>query len=260
MFGNRVTMLKKLTKFLNRYGAKSTIIVVFTAAMLTLVFYFDLIYFLLSIVSGWIMYGLTMIVQHRYMSHSVFEAKNTIIRYMLYLWTILFAAGSPLSWAYSHRLHHKYTDVFPDPQSPKTVGYVKTFFAWPSEIKKFETSLVKDLLHNSEIMFLHTYYYMLLTTYILAILFLSPIIFGYLCLSIAISYSILGLLNTWAHSGDGIKKLKIRLLFWGEDNHAWHHKSIENSRVVNTSDWDWQAFAIINFLAKKDSLTYREKT
>jgi len=251
-------MVKKISKYLNRYGAKITILTVFLTALYTLFEHFNYNYLLISLIAGWIMYGLSMIVNHRYMSHSVFEAKNKFVLYLMYSWVVLFGSGSPLSWAYSHRLHHIYTDVPPDPQSPKTVGYIKTFFAWPSNSTKFKSKFVRDLIQNKEVMFVHTYYYTFFFSYLILLMIFSPILFGYVCLSISFSYSLLGILNTWAHSGNSIKSIPLPILLFGEENHAYHHTSVAASRVVNTSQWDLQGVIIKNFLAKSDSLSYRK--
>jgi len=251
-------MFKTFAKFLNQYGPRATILVTFITALVML-YVGEIEYIIASLLGGWIMFGLSMIVQHRFVSHGVFKPRNKFIEYMLYSWTVLFAAGSPLSWAYSHRIHHVYTDEYPDAQSPKTVGYLKTFFAWAKVDGPFRVKIVKDLLRNKSVMFVHTYYYIFLLLYTLILLLISPLLFGYICVSIAISYAFLGTLNTWAHSGDDIINLPVKVLFFGEEDHAYHHISKETATVVDTSDYDLEAFIIKYFLADNESLSYRKE-
>jgi len=225
----------------------------------TLVFSFNMIFLITAIVIGWLFYGITMIVNHRYAAHSVFKPKSAVHEYVMYFLATLAASGSPFSWAYAHRVHHTSLDTGADPQSIYTVGFIKTWFAWGQVPGRFRVRLVKDLLANKGLMLFHKSYHAMLAMYMIVLLALSPTLFGYVFgISVTISYILLGILNTAGHAFNGpgqVNNLKIPFIFFGEEQHARHHNNY--TMYYSNNKYDIAGYIIKYMLANKTSLLER---
>ena len=101
---------------------------------------------------------------HRYFTHRTFNLRHSWMKWILMWLGCLAGTGSPIIWAAVHRHHHRYSDKSGDPHSPKNLG-LKTFIAdyqyiWrPYSVK----DLIKDPVHR----FVHQYYYLLLTMWLI---------------------------------------------------------------------------------------------
>lgn len=100
---------------------------------------------------------------HRYFSHRSFETGP--IRHKFLLWiSVLSAAGSPISYAITHRHHHKHADTTLDLHSPKnsivdSLGYwIVRGHDWMI-YKKEITEFPKDLIRMKDVQFVHRHYY-----------------------------------------------------------------------------------------------------
>ena len=60
---------------------------------------------------------------HRFYGHAMFSFKFKLIEQIFKLITLISLRGSPIAWAYIHRLHHKHTDTAEDPHSPHFMTY-----------------------------------------------------------------------------------------------------------------------------------------
>jgi fatty-acid desaturase len=137
--------------------------------------------------------------------------------------------GSPLTWAYIHRLHHKHPDTDLDPQSPLIVGKINTLFSRYT-ITKFEPRLVRDILKNNNLMMLHNHWYKFAIGYAICWSLIDPILMLYIVGTSSIFCSLLiGIFNTVSHrlntSNNGLYSLQLKfpLLLWGENEHMVHH-------------------------------------
>jgi stearoyl-CoA desaturase (delta-9 desaturase) len=100
---------------------------------------------------------------HRYFAHRSFETGP--IRHKFLLWiSVLGAAGSPISYAITHRHHHKHSDSELDIHSPKNgildaLGYwIVRGPAWLIDVKQV-SDLPKDLIRMKDVQFIHRNYY-----------------------------------------------------------------------------------------------------
>jgi len=68
---------------------------------------------------GW--YAVTqysvLLIYHRYLSHQAFATSSRGVHFILVLYGASCAQGNPISWATSHREHHKHCDTEKDPHS-----------------------------------------------------------------------------------------------------------------------------------------------
>jgi stearoyl-CoA desaturase (delta-9 desaturase) len=215
--------------------------------------YFNIYYFLGSIFVGWILSGIVVsCIYHRQISHKIYQYKNNLVENISYFLIIASGQGSPLTWAYIHRLHHKYTDKEKDPQSPIIVGKLKTFFS-DYKINYPETRIIRDLLQDNKIMFIHKNYNKLFVIYLLFWLVIDPIFSLYIVSGVYIWCSFFtGLLNTIAHKFKKqgppyAQNMPCTILFWGENYHLTHHVS---PYLIKHGSYDTGYFFIKIFLGK----------
>lgn len=95
---------------------------------------------------------------HRYFSHRSFETS----RWFQFVLAFLGASSGqkgPLSWATSHRIHHRYSDTPKDPHTPKR-GFLYGYIGWllPSDALHTDKKLTADFDPYPEIAWINTYY------------------------------------------------------------------------------------------------------
>lgn len=83
-------------------------VVDFTATNIAAAFLLYLVYFTVA----------QSIMLHRYYSHRMFDFRFSIVKWIFVVITLMSLRGSPIGWAYIHRLHHESTDNEQDPHSP----------------------------------------------------------------------------------------------------------------------------------------------
>lgn len=183
----------------------------------------------LAFAISWILSGLVIsCIYHRQVSHNSWQYRNRAVEFFAYYLMVLSGQGSPLAWAYIHRLHHRYTDTELDPQSPLVVGKIRTMLS-NYKIEKFDPRLVKDLIRNKNLMFLHKHYNKLFMVHSILWLVFSFEIFLFLCLLPVFCLFWVGIFNTIAHRKqdtsvqDCSVDMSYPVLFWGENNHRLHH-------------------------------------
>ena len=103
------------------------------------------------------------IASHRYFAHKTFTTSKWKHKFLLYF-SILGGEGSPVSWAITHRHHHKYTETKNDIHSPyeslwlsSLTWQTKSVHWWLKE--KNVRTLPRDLLKDKEIRFIDKHYY-----------------------------------------------------------------------------------------------------
>ena len=188
---------------------------------------------------GWALSGIAVsCIYHRQIAHKLWQPKNKVIEYVCYFLVIASGQGSPLSWAYVHRLHHKYTDQDRDPQSPVTQSKWRTFFSY-YKIEYPEIRLIRDLLQDKKIMFLHTHWNKLVCIYLVTLALIHPMLVLYSGGVYVWCSFFVGVLNTWAHkksdSDSYAQTLPAPVLFWGESYHTTHHSS---PYLLKHGKWD----------------------
>ena len=111
---------------------------------------------------------------HRYFTHRSFEVTPIIRKYLLLNATII-GHGSVLLWVATHRIHHAKADTVDDPHSPIHHGLVTTWLRSWTTTNKPNMMLMKDIIRDNEIVFLHRHYFKVFYTYILLLVILSTI-------------------------------------------------------------------------------------
>ena len=121
---------------------------------------------------------------HRYFAHKSFKTEYWKSRMLLILGSLnLF--GSTLSWAGTHRVHHRFTDDDNDPHSPHTQNPFKVWILW---WKPFQISnrYVSDMIKDPWQLFIHKWYFELALTliFVLGLVNFKLLMFGLLLPSI----------------------------------------------------------------------------
>lgn len=116
-------------------------------------------FYILNIVGVWLTY-------HRYFSHKSFKFRNRFFEWIFTVIGMLAGRGSPIGWAYLHRLHHRHSDTEKDPHGPSNIGF--KFFGF-EHMKKVENTemqvfLIKDLMTPSQL-FIHKYYLLMILSF-----------------------------------------------------------------------------------------------
>ena len=106
--------------------------------------------------------------QHRYFTHRGFKTSVWKENLMAVLAT-LSTTGTTLEYVSVHRYHHVNSDNGKDLHSPHEIGYWRSFWHWYKEdVSKVTSSLyIRDLLKKPLLVFLHKYYYAVISLYII---------------------------------------------------------------------------------------------
>lgn len=208
----------------------------YIGSILTLIFAFDwhwLFY-------GWLMHwtlgavGVS-VAMHRCFSHRSWTPRNKVILLVMHFLAAITAMGSTITWAGTHRLHHKTADTNKDPHSP--IGkslWVKIkywFNYWPSHA--VSPMSVKDLLSDPYHKFFHKYYFHINIAWIALLLAIDYRLFLYCyLLANALTLQVTSWITVGAHlfghqdidCGDESKNTFIMGAYmWGEGWHNNHH-------------------------------------
>lgn len=168
---------------------------------------------------------------HRYFSHKSFKAGEWYEWYVQFV--ALFANPGPvLTWAASHRMHHRYCDTDKDPHSPKIKGFWKVYMSrWGDNIV-IERKFLKGLSTPSTKFFYKHYFEMLFC--VAAVLFLiHPLLFVFgFALPIIFAFHGYGLINAFTHRNKGVENSVLaNLLTAGEGYHKNHHEEPWNWKI-----------------------------
>jgi stearoyl-CoA desaturase (delta-9 desaturase) len=181
---------------------------------------------------------------HKYFSHNSFQT-NKFWHIVLSLIAPLHCAGSPISYAVSHRAHHAYSDSEKDPHSP-TIGLFRVmFYRW--NLKHIDTRFMKGL-SDPWMRFSHNWYGLIILFFvlILAVIDLNLI----LSYSVSIVFSKIGgtMINYVCHlehnklnyrnfnTKDFSSNNLITGLIFGE----WHNNHHENPKAWNQKVKWWE--------------------
>lgn len=198
---------------------------------------------------------------HRYLSHKSFAPRPLFSDFMIWLGMIS-CGGSPLSWAAAHRYHHLHSDTDKDIHNVKRDGWFKVYFhIWrPFYIK---ARMVKDLLSDKKIIFLHKNYFLLVSAWALLLYSVSieTGIFGFTIPAI-LSFHFYGLINVLGHSfGDRPLDTNdtttnhwfINIFVFGEGWHQNHHRLQASHRIgLRPGELDISAWFIENLPLCRD--------
>lgn len=181
----------------------------------------------LSIFVGWILQGISLeTLIHRKYAHNQFDYKNKFCEMLCYIILLSTSLGRPFEWAFGHRVHHRYSDQDRDPQSPHSIGKLKTFFSiFPAGVEGWD-GIADDLKKNTRLMMFNQYYYYLYFVYNAIWFSIDPILAIYFIgIPSILAWLTLGTINTFAHVEKyNPKNLPAPLWFWGGNYHGTHHK------------------------------------
>ena len=131
---------------------------------------------------------------HRMYSHKCFTVSNSLQK-ILSLHSCLSMLGSPLSYAYIHRIHHSNSDTETDPHSPKH-GIVHSIFGL-HEPEKVQTFIIRDFLKDQFQMFIHSYYTLLIILLCVIVSMFSVNVLVFCVLIPGFFASLASRLNNW---------------------------------------------------------------
>lgn len=162
---------------------------------------------------------------HRYFTHKQFKVSGLLHKVFCF-WSVLPCLGSPLTYSFDHRLHHKFSDTEKDIHGPK-IGLFRAFFSYRTEeLLKANSGRFKD----KDIFFVHNNYYKILFTFLGITLLISPVLFIYVCFSIAFNIfvsDIFNYLNHWKYLGSyrnyDLKDNSSNHILWGYFAFCWHN-------------------------------------
>lgn len=162
---------------------------------------------------------------HRAVSHNAVTLPKWLEFIGLFL-AGLSMQGSALSWAATHRQHHRYQGTEKDPHSTKVMGtwYVQMFgYSFSKIDPRFAASLLKT--HHAK---WHRLYYWIYVPILLGSLLILPFNWALALFwaPIAITFHFEGFINTWTHDwGNDVPSNRpwVNLFIGGEAWHENHH-------------------------------------
>lgn len=110
---------------------------------------------------------------HRYFSHKSFQTHKFVENILAILGTLT-TLGSIIHWTAVHRFHHMKADTIEDPHSPIYIGLYKAYtFQWKEP--KVSKKIIRDLLSNKTVLFVHKNYFKIIFVYLLILLLIDPL-------------------------------------------------------------------------------------
>ena len=186
-----------------------------------------ILYFMISCL------GIT-VTYHRYLAHKSFTMPKFLER-LFTLFACMGGTGSSIGWVAVHKNHHRYSDKKGDPHSPDNQGFSLFYANYEFELNKFT---VRELLADKFHKFVHEYYNLILFTWSVICLLISPafFLFGFM-IPIFMTVTISNLSNYINHypakwlgsyrlfevNDKSVNNPLIALLSWGEGWHNNHH-------------------------------------
>lgn len=206
---------------------------------------------------------------HRYLSHRSFRPRTFFEGFMLWLGMIS-CGGSPLAWASAHRYHHLTADSDKDIHSVSRDGWFKVYFhLWRTFYIK--PRLIKDLLLDKKIIFLHRYYFLLVGVW--AALFYSVSFEAgvfFFSLPAVLSFHFYGLINVLGHSfghrplyspDTATNHWFVNLFVFGEGWHQNHHLVQSCHRIgLRAGELDISAWLIENIPFSHDWQSLKKRS
>ena len=191
---------------------------------------------------------------HRYFAHKSFITGKYRAWFLLFV-SCITGMGSPISWAGTHRLHHKYADTDKDPHCPRHKGIWYILFGFYNKEIKIPYSLIKDLLKSPALVFFHKNYFKALFLWALLLfivggwkafvfVFCLPVVFMYWATSAGIVLNhTLGYRN-FETDDKSVNSPLLSLYTLGDGWHNNHHANPDNYNH-RYKWWEWDLCAIL---------------
>ena len=173
---------------------------------------------------------------HRYFTHRSFEVTSWIRRYLLWNATLR-GHGSVLLWVATHRIHHAKGDTDEDPHSPLHHGILTTWLRSWTSTNKPNMMLMKDVMRDKEIVFLHKNYFKVFYAFLACLLIawavgnIYPLLFLFAFPNAGFFHEA-GMVNSICHmwgyrtydtKDNGRNNLIVNFLTFGNGLHNTHH-------------------------------------
>lgn len=156
---------------------------------------------------------------HRLLSHRSWHFKPWFERAGVLLGAFTLT-GTPLTRTAVHRMHHKYADTLKDPHSPKYTSLVEMYLPQLRETK-LEMILVRDVLSDPFLMWVHKQYLLLLAVLALILPVQWTMIWGS---AAALLWFNIFLCNVFCHkTGEAQDSHWLGAFTFGEGYHKHHH-------------------------------------
>lgn len=160
---------------------------------------------------------------HIYLAHHTYE--DNMKSYIYTLGALVTGVGSPLTFAATHRQHHKFHDTEKDPHSPEHIGWYNVWFMNYNS-QYISPRLIKDYLKSDFQKFMNRYWYKITA---LMLLILALIDIRLVCFVVA-PFSIYtfhgsSAINVFGHLKGAPRNSK-EVLFWNpwDTKHKEHHE------------------------------------
>jgi stearoyl-CoA desaturase (delta-9 desaturase) len=95
---------------------------------------------------------------HRLVSHRSYETYPPV-EFVMGILSVLCLTGSPISWAWIHRAHHRYSDTEKDPHCHRVVGHWKALFCLYHLEHDGRRVAMKDVLKDPIMVFMDRWYF-----------------------------------------------------------------------------------------------------
>lgn len=180
--------------------------------------------FLYTIVYNTIING--ELIHHR-MAHGKYK-DGWLERFVSIYALISGGAGSPLSFAYIHRMHHRYVDTPRDPHSPKYIGRLRVWFLmW--NVSRINPNYIRDYMRSGFQVWLHRHWLSLQIACLVIFWLINPIIVVFVIsptVVMTLHYS--GFINVNGHwNGEPRNAWEIMLT----QPKSWKHKDHHDQQV-----------------------------
>jgi stearoyl-CoA desaturase (Delta-9 desaturase) len=111
---------------------------------------------------------------HLEMAHSGY--KDSFWSYFATIYSLIGGGtGSPLSFSYIHRMHHRHVDTENDPHSPKYIGRLKVWFLlW--KLKAINPSYIRDFMRSPFQIWIHRHWITLQLLSLVVLWMINPLI------------------------------------------------------------------------------------
>lgn len=159
--------------------------------------------------------------------------------------------GSALSWAATHRQHHRYVGTQQDPHSPKFFG-VWFVHVFGYAFSKIDPRFAANLFRTRHAVW-HKYYYWIFGTILIGSLFVLPfnLALALFWAPVAIVFQFENCSNTWTHgwSKDIPQNIPLaNIILGGEAWHATHH---DQAGLVRFHKYDILGWALEKCFPKR---------
>lgn len=238
-------------------------------------------WFLIGLCAGWFLWLSGTSSLHKWSAHRMFTPKNRLCKWILLFASTVTALGSNVSWAATHRKHHKYADHEGDPHSPNLDGATVWrsirlwFYYFPTY--NINPRTIKDLTVCKDHKWFHKNYFRINIIWMLALLVISPYALIYLYfLPVIYVFSGISYITVLAHNPWLHKKIKgyvnfetddltfnsklMSVILPGEGNHNNHHANPATAKsAMKQPDWDL-GFWWIRLMGKNINTTEYQQT